>query len=180
MGGLEGPHKANPLSHWLPWILVGMAMIFGLCGLGSRLAVYWKHANEAKRDAESKSRIDALLADQADSWNRGDLDGFMAGYWDSPDLEFVSGTTTTKGYQPVKDRYFKRYKAEGKEMGTLTFSDIRVTVLGEGGAKATGKWKVAMSKESPSGGFALQLRMFDNGWKIVQDTTSSDEPPKKE
>ena len=125
-------------------------------------------------------KIEALLKEQSDAWNRGDLDGFMAGYWDSPDLEFVSGTTTTKGYQPVKDRYFKRYKAEGKEMGTLTFSDIRVTVLGEGGAKATGKWKVAMSKESPSGGFALQLRMFDNGWKIVQDTTSSDEPPKKE
>ena len=125
-------------------------------------------------------KIEALLKEQSDAWNRGDLDGFMAGYWDSPDLEFVSGTTTTKGYQPVKDRYFKRYKAEGKEMGTLTFSDIRVTVLGEGEAKATGKWKVAMSKELPSGGFTQQLRKFENGWKIVTDVTTSDELPKQE
>jgi ketosteroid isomerase-like protein len=125
------------------------------------------------------AKIEALLKDQAEAWNRGDLDGFMAGYWDSPDLEFVSGTTTTKGFGPTKERYFKRYKAEGKEMGTLTFSDIAVTLNGEREATATGKWKVVMSKESPSGGFTLTLRKFEYGWKIVKDVTTSDEPPKK-
>ena len=128
---------------------------------------------------KEEAKIEKLLKDQNEAWNRGDLDGFMAGYWDSPNLEFVSGTTTTMGYQPTKERYFKRYKAEGKEMGILTFSDIAVTPRNEEEAEVTGRWKVVMSKESPSGGFTLTLRKFENGWKIVKDVTTSDEPPKK-
>jgi len=126
------------------------------------------------------AEVEALLKNQSEAWNRGDLDGFMAGYWHSPDLEFVSGTTTTKGFQPTKERYFKRYKAEGKEMGTLTFSELSTTVDGGVYATTTGKWKVVTSKETSSGGFTLQLRKFKDGWKIVKDVTTSDEPPKKE
>ena len=44
-----------------------------------------------------KSVIRALLAKQVDAWNRGDLEGFMAGYWKSPELSFISGTTETRG-----------------------------------------------------------------------------------
>ena len=126
------------------------------------------------------AEIEALLKQQNEAWNRGDLDGFMAGYWDSPDLEFVSGTTTTKGFQPTKERYFKRYRAEGMEMGALRFSEIATTVDGGAYATTTGKWKVEMSKGTSSGRFTLQLRSFKDGWKIVNDVTTSDDPPKKE
>ena len=120
-----------------------------------------------------------LLGDQAKAWNRGDIEGFMAGYWKSPELTFSSGGDQTKGWEATLARYKKRYQAEGKEMGTLTFSDIAVSLHSDREATATGKWKVVMSKESPSGGFTLTLRKFDNGWKIVKDVTTSDEPPKK-
>ena len=32
-----------------------------------------------------------MLDDQAQAWNRGDLEGYMAGYLHSPELTFASG-----------------------------------------------------------------------------------------
>ena len=32
--------------------------------------------------------VRAVWTAQVEAWNRGDLDGFMAGYWKSPDLVF--------------------------------------------------------------------------------------------
>ena len=32
--------------------------------------------------------VRAVVTAQIDAWNRGDLDGYMAGYWKSPDLVF--------------------------------------------------------------------------------------------
>ncbi len=62
--------------------------------------------------------VRALLDAQVEAWNRGDLEGFMAGYWRSPELVFCSGATVTKGWDATLERYRKRYQAEGREMGT--------------------------------------------------------------
>lgn len=136
-------------------------------------------ANRDDADRNERLRIEVVLRLQETAWNKGDLDGFMAGYWDSPDLEFVSDKTT-KGFQPTKDRYFKRYKAEGQEMGTLAFRDLQIMLTGPTEATVTGRWKLTMAKQSPAGGFTLIFRKFDDGWKIIKDVTTSDDPPKKE
>ncbi len=146
------------------------------------LACFWVAigcTNREDSDRNERLRIEVVLKSQESAWNKGDLDGFMAGYWDSPDLEFISDKTT-KGFQPTKDRYFKRYKADGKEMGTLKFSDIAVWHTSQTEATVTGRWKLTMAKESPAGGFTLTLRKFDDGWKIVKDVTTSDVPLQKE
>ena len=137
-------------------------------------------ANRDDADRNERLRIEVVLRLQETAWNKGDLDGFMACYWDSPELEFVSGTTTTKGFQLTKDRYFKRYKAEGQEMGTLAFRDLQIMLTGPTEATVTGRWKLTMTKQSPAGGFTLIFRKFDDGWKIIKDVTTSDDPPKKE
>ncbi len=136
-------------------------------------------ANRDDTDQNERLRIEVILKLQETAWNKGDLDGFMAGYWDSPDLEFVSDKTT-KGFQPTKERYFKRYKADGKEMGTLAFRDLQITLTAATEATVTGRWKLTMARESPGGGFTLTVRKFDDGWKIIKDVTTSDDPPKKE
>jgi hypothetical protein len=43
--------------------------------------------------------IKQVLNDQVAAWNKGDLDGFMKGYWNSPDLTFFSGNNKTQGWQ---------------------------------------------------------------------------------
>ena len=115
------------------------------------------------------------------AWNAGDLDRFMRTYWNSPDLRFYSGGTVTSGWQATLDRYRKRYQADGKEMGTLTFRDLEVERLGPDAAFARGKWALAFAKsdDKPSGLYTLVLRKQAGGWAIVHAPTSAADPPKK-
>lgn len=126
-------------------------------------------------DPKPEDAIRAVLTAQDEAWNRGDLDGFMKTYWKSDKLRFYSGGTVTSGWQATLDRYRKRYQAEGKEMGKLTFTDLEIEVLGPDSAMARGRWKLVLSKEKPEGLFTLILKKFPDGWKIVHDHTSAAE-----
>jgi len=116
--------------------------------------------------------IRALLDNQVAAWNRGDLEGYMAGYWKSPDLEFFSGSTITRGWQPTLERYRSRYQSGGHEMGTLTFSELKIDVAGPNAAIASGRWALRMKDGSPNGLFTVMLRRLPEGWRIVHDHSS--------
>jgi beta-aspartyl-peptidase (threonine type) len=135
----------------------------------------------AGRPPDELADIRAVLTEQVSAWNAGDLDRFMRTYWNSPDLRFYSGGTVTTGWQATLDRYRKRYQGDGKEMGTLTFSDLEVEKLGPDAAFARGKWALAFRKgdDKPRGLYTLILRKQADGWKIVHDHTSAADPPKK-
>ena len=123
--------------------------------------------------ADSTAEIRALLDAQVAAWNRGDLEGYMAGYWKSPELTFYSGSTITQGWQPTLDRYRKRYQSEGHEMGKLTFSELHVEAFDATHAIAWGRWKLDMKDgKSPNGLFTVVLKKFDEGWRIVHDHSS--------
>src|SRR5262249_89583 len=122
--------------------------------------------------ADDAADIKKVLDEQVVAWNKGDLLGFMKGYWNSKDLTFVSGKDVTRGWEPTLERYKKRYQAEGKEMGKLTFSDVEVQVLAPGVALVTGKWELLLTKETVGGRYTLILKKLDEGWRIVHDHTS--------
>lgn len=122
--------------------------------------------------ADDEKAIRAVLDSQVAAWNKGDLDGFMAGYWNSEKLFFISGAKTSQGWKAVKDRYEKTYKAEGKEMGTLAFGELNVDVLASDAAVVRGKWELKLSKETVGGWYTLVFRKFPDGWKVTHDHTS--------
>ncbi len=130
--------------------------------------------------AADADAVKAVLTQQSDAWNKGDLDTFLDTYWKSDDLVFFSGGTVSKGHRAVSDRYHKRYKADGKEMGKLTFTDLEVEMLGADAAMVRGKWKLDMKAEKPDGLFTLVVKKLPGGWKIVHDHTSASDPPKKD
>lgn len=124
-------------------------------------------------DPPAVAEVRALLDRQVVDWNRKDLDGFLSGYWDSPDVVFQSGAERTRGFAAMRDRYRRNYQAEGKAMGTLTFSDVEVELLGPDSAMARGRWALVKPDGArPHGLFTLILRRFPGGWKIVHDHTS--------
>ncbi len=134
-------------------------------------------ADAGQRGLELKSgavkEIRDVLDKQVEAWNRRDLEGFMQGYWDSPDLTFYSGGTTTSGWKQTIERYKMRYQSEGREMGTLTFSDLKIEVLGPKSAFVRGRWNLKMTNGEAGGLFTLIFRKMAGGWKIVHDHTSS-------
>lgn len=123
------------------------------------------------KDEKAKAAIRKVMEEQAAAWNSGNIEGFMQGYWNSPELKFVSGDNVTKGWQPTLDRYKKSYDSRAK-MGVLTFSDLDITILSKNSAVVLGNWALQREKDNPKGKFTLIFRKFKNDWRIVHDHTS--------
>jgi beta-aspartyl-peptidase (threonine type) len=121
---------------------------------------------------EPSIAIQKVLQQQQAAWNRHDLDTFMAGYWNSPDLTFF-GARQTSGWQAILDRYRQSYQSAGHEMGKLEFSDLKIEALAPDAAFVRGNWTLTMSDgKTPHGFFTLIFRRFPDGWKIVHDHSS--------
>jgi ketosteroid isomerase-like protein len=127
-------------------------------------------------DGGAKAAIERVLRTQQEAWNRHDLESFMAGYWNSPELTFFSGANERDGWQATMDRYRASYASPGHEMGKLEFSGLRIEALGADAAFVRGAWQLTMSDgKTPHGLFTLVFREFPEGWKIVHDHTSAAE-----
>ena len=97
------------------------------------------------KDEKTKAAIKKVMDDQTAAWNRGDIEGFMQGYWKSPDLKFVSGQNMTRGWQPTLDRYKKSYNSREK-MGVLSFSELDITLTGKDSAVVFGRFTLARKR----------------------------------
>lgn len=124
---------------------------------------------KAAKDAKA---IQAVLDAQCDAWNRGDIEGFMDGYERSEKTVFVGGDNVTRGWQTVLDRYKKNYDSREK-MGTLTFSDLEITPMGNDSALVLMRWHLQRAKDEPHGRSTLIMRRTKQGWKIVHDHSSA-------
>jgi ketosteroid isomerase-like protein len=120
--------------------------------------------------ADPADAIQAVMNAQVEAWNRGDIEGFLDGYLDSPDLLFASRGTFSRGWRPLLERY-KRAYPEGK-MGTLRFTDVEVHPIGSDAAWVSGAWWLNDGAAAPHGVFTLIFRRTHAGWKIVHDHSS--------
>ena len=132
--------------------------------------------SQSSPSKDNKAAVERVLHAQQDAWNRHDLEGFLAGYWKSPELTFFSGVKETSGWQATLDRYRSTYNSPGHEMGKLEFSGLRTEMLGPEAAFVRGEWHLTMPDgKTPHGLFTLVFHKFPDGWKIVHDHTSAAE-----
>ena len=129
------------------------------------LTVFGQSSKKAEAD------ILAVMDAQTAAWNRGDIDGFMKGYWKSEQLVFVSGDEVSRGWQPTLERYKKNY-ATHEKMGALSFTNVTVELISKDAAVVLGSWSLARAADNPKGKFTLIFRKFKDGWRIVYDHTS--------
>lgn len=145
------------------------ALIVVIIFAGSIFPSAQGQSRQTKKDTDA---IRAVLDAQRDAWNRGDIDGYMEGYARSNTTVFISGDSVTRGWQTVRDRYKKGYDSREK-MGTLTFSDLEVSLLNSTTAIVIGHWQLQRTKDEPKGRFTLIFKRLKTGWRIVHDHTSS-------
>ena len=117
--------------------------------------------------------VRAVLTSQRDAWNKGDLDGYMAGYAKSPDTVFTALGTINHGWQATYDRYAKKY-ADRAQMGHLELDVLSVQALGADGAIVLGKWALTGTELAAHGVFSLGMARDATGWHVVHDHTSVD------
>ena len=143
-----------------------------LAGVISTLAIY---STGQGADEPGRAAINKVLHDQQAEWNRKNLEGFMSGYWNSPDLTIFSGAHESKGWEAALDRYQKNYQGAGHEMGRLEFSNLRIEMLGPKSAFVRGEFRLTMSDgKKPHGLFTLIFRKFPDGWKIIHDHSAGE------
>ncbi|MBM4168687.1 MAG: DUF4440 domain-containing protein [Ignavibacteria bacterium] len=113
-----------------------------------------------------------VLNNQATAWNRGDIEGYMKGYWNSHETLFLSGGKLTAGYQQVLERFKKSYDTKDK-MGKLSFEEVTVRMLSANAALVHGMWVLHRRVDQPWGRFTLIFERKQGDWKITHDHTSS-------
>ena len=124
-----------------------------------------------------RAAITSVLTAQQDAWNQGDVDKFLVGYWHSPELTFSGSSGISRGWDGVMARYKKNYP-DRAAMGHLDFSGLEFHFLGKDAALVLGRWHLKRDKGDAGGVFSLVWQRFPEGWRIVHDHTSADEPAK--
>ena len=127
-------------------------------------------AGVSAQETKAQAAISKVMEEQGAAWNRGDIEGFMRGCWKSEKLTFVS-TRVTRGWQQTLDNYRRSYDTREK-MGTLTFSDLEISILSKDAAVVLGSWSLKRANDAPGGKFTLIFRKFKEGWRVVHDHTS--------
>ncbi len=121
---------------------------------------------------EQITAIKSMLDAQVKSWNQGDIPGFMKGYLNDSNMQFISKRGSRKGWQQTLDAYKKHYPTKDS-MGKLYFAIDTVEFLDNQASfgHITGKWKLIRSSDTPSGYFSLITKKTLEGPKIIIDHT---------
>jgi len=123
----------------------------------------------AQSRAERSVRL--ILDQQTAAWNRGDLEGFMHGYWESDSLMYIGKSGVTYGYASTLASYRRNY-GDTARMGKLRFDLIQVRRLSPRYFHIVGKWSLKRSAGDVGGHYTLLFKKIRGEWVIVSDHSS--------
>ena len=106
------------------------------------------------------------------AWNRGDLDGYLASYWDSEQTIWISNGFLTRGSKAIEAAYRARFSTPS-QMGKLTVLELDIDVLTTEDAIAFGRWMLVIDNQSSTGFFTVQLKKIEGAWLFVSDHAST-------
>ena len=121
--------------------------------------------------SSDEKAIRAILDTQSSEWNKGNVEGFMHGYWDNDSLMFIDNNGISYGWKKALDNYKKGYP-DTTSMGKLDFKLLKVNKLSGSYYFVIGKWHLARTKGDVGGAFTLLFRKINNKWVIVADHSS--------
>lgn len=105
------------------------------------------------------------------AWNNGDLNGYLAGYWDSDQTRYVSNAEVIEGRSAIVEAYQARFTSP-EMMGTLNLTRLEIELIGEDNALIFGMWQLQRGTGTATGVFTAHVRRFDGVWLMVSDHTS--------
>jgi ketosteroid isomerase-like protein len=122
------------------------------------------------------AEIIPMMSASTEAWNRGDLDGFLLPYLDSPALTFVGRNGLVHGKQALREIYRASYWKDGAHpASTLAFRDFEVRPLGANYALAVGRFVLTdrtSGQQTSTGLFSLTMMRTPEGWRIIHDHSS--------
>ncbi len=134
-------------------------------------ALFFLLAIGACAQPKNETAIRGLLAKQTDAWNRGDIEGFMNGYWQNDSLMFIGRNGVTYGWSNTLSNYKKGYP-DTAAMGKLAFTLLRLKRLSKKYYYVVGKWFLKRSIGDIGGYFNLLFENINGRWVIIADHSS--------
>ena len=133
------------------------------------VAILFVIKSQAQKDDEGEIRN--LLVQQTETWNRGDIIGFMQTYWQNDSLMFIGKDGVTWGWKSTLERYKKGYP-DKETMGQLSFEVIQTKKLSAEYFFVVGKWMLKRNAGDLSGYYNLLMKRIKGQWKIIADHSS--------
>lgn len=118
-----------------------------------------------------RAAIEKVFSAQVDAWNKGDLEAYMQGYWQSDQLAFVGSKGLKHGWHQTLEHYKRSYPNQ-EAMGRLTFKTLKMEALGPGVMYVVGQWQLDRKGTNEEGYFSLIWKRKAEGWKIIADHSS--------
>ncbi len=127
--------------------------------------------HETQAQTSDEKYIRGILREQAISWNKGDIDDFMKGYWNNDSMLFLGKSGPKYGYQTTLENYKKNYP-DTTAMGKLRFDILQVKRLSALYYFVVGKFYLQRTIVDLEGHFTLLFKKLNGKWVIVADHSS--------
>jgi ketosteroid isomerase-like protein len=139
-------------------------------GFVSCLILWSAFANAQQQDT---ALVREVLNLQQQAWNKGDIEGYMQGYWKSDSLAFIGKKGITYGWKQTLANYQKSYPNKAA-MGSLLFDLRSIQQVSADAVYVIGKWHLKRTKDlgDLQGHFTLLFKKVNNQWVIVADHSS--------
>jgi len=120
---------------------------------------------------KDETEIRAVLNKQTQSWNKGDIEGFMTTYWQNDSLMFIGKNGIKWGWRAALENYKKSYP-DSVTMGKLFFNILLVKKMSPQYYYVVGKWYLKRTIGDLTGHYDLVLRKINGQWLIIADHSS--------
>jgi ketosteroid isomerase-like protein len=138
--------------------------------LVSLLCIICAHTAFSQADKDVTA-IRKLLFMQVSEWNKGNIEGYMHGYWESDSLLFIGSKGPRYGYNATLTRYKEAYP-DADHMGKLTSTITSMQKLSDDYYFIVGKWALQRKAGDVDGSYTLLLKKIKGKWVIVCDHSS--------
>lgn len=120
---------------------------------------------------KSEQAIRSMLAAQVAEWNKGNIEGYMHGYWENDSLLFIGSKGPRYGYDVTLKKYKEAYP-DLAHMGQLTSVITRMERLSGKCYFVVGTWALKRSAGDVGGSYTLLIKKIGGQWVVVADHSS--------
>lgn len=128
-------------------------------------------ANAVIAQKSEEVAINKMLQTQVEAWNKGNIEKFMVGYWESDSLLFIGKNGPKYGYNTTLSNYKKSYP-DTISMGKLKSDIISMQKISPKCFFVVGKWHLTRSIGNIEGHYTLLIRKINGKWVVVADHSS--------
>ncbi len=126
----------------------------------------------AARAAQTEQAIRDLTDNLQSDWNAGDMEGYLASYWNSADLSIMFGNQSVRGWNAMAEMFRGAWSTD-EAMGDFTARDVVIRQIGPDTVISSGQFTHVFPAETVDGSFThVWKHQADGQWRIAHEHTS--------